>query len=274
MNRKAFTLIELLVVIAIIAILAAILFPVFAQAKEAAKKTQCLSNQKNIGLGMMMYLGDSDDRYPQSEYGGCNGIDQVQWYAMVWPYIKSGNQYKSATGTLQMWGDGGLYKCPSFPSQTQGQNYGVHMSIMPSNWCKTANDPTTNEPSGAGQIDQPADKIIVMEKGRNDASWGYAYFDTWEWDWTSTVKFNNGNATNDSSNLSDKYDCDGVESKNAGSWASCGMQPRYRHNGTADMVFADGHAKSYRKGQIQWYKNIYVKTGLFPENQDWYPYGN
>ena len=59
--KKAFTLIELLVVIAIIAILAAILFPVFAQAKEAAKKTQCLSNLKQLGLASVMYAGDSDD---------------------------------------------------------------------------------------------------------------------------------------------------------------------------------------------------------------------
>lgn len=64
MLKRAFTLIELLVVIAIIAILAAILFPVFAQAKEAAKQSACLSNLKQIGLGMMMYSGDTDGRYP------------------------------------------------------------------------------------------------------------------------------------------------------------------------------------------------------------------
>ena len=63
-KSRAFTLIELLVVIAIIAILAAILFPVFAQAKEAAKKTQCLSNLKQIGLGATMYATDSDDLLP------------------------------------------------------------------------------------------------------------------------------------------------------------------------------------------------------------------
>ena len=61
MNRKAFTLIELLVVIAIIAILAAILFPVFAQAKEAAKKTSCLSNLKQIGTATLIYVNDYDD---------------------------------------------------------------------------------------------------------------------------------------------------------------------------------------------------------------------
>lgn len=62
--RRAFTLIELLVVIAIIAILAAILFPVFAQAKEAAKKAACLSNMKQIGLAFNMYMSDEDDRMP------------------------------------------------------------------------------------------------------------------------------------------------------------------------------------------------------------------
>jgi prepilin-type N-terminal cleavage/methylation domain-containing protein len=67
--KKAFTLIELLVVIAIIAILAAILFPVFAQAKTAAKKTVGISNQKQISLAFLMYMSDNDDTYPRR--GGC-----------------------------------------------------------------------------------------------------------------------------------------------------------------------------------------------------------
>lgn len=65
--KRAFTLIELLVVIAIIAILAAILFPVFAQAKAAAKKTSALSNAKQIGLGIIMYTADYDDYYPRND---------------------------------------------------------------------------------------------------------------------------------------------------------------------------------------------------------------
>jgi prepilin-type N-terminal cleavage/methylation domain-containing protein len=73
-QRRGFTLIELLVVIAIIAILAAILFPVFAQARERARMTQCLSNQKQIGLGILQYVGDNDDTYPlYSELSGPGG---------------------------------------------------------------------------------------------------------------------------------------------------------------------------------------------------------
>src|SRR5205809_2659014 len=68
-RRSAFTLIELLVVIAIIAILAAILFPVFSQAREAARTTACLSNQKQIGHGLMMYLQDYDEMLPAADWG-------------------------------------------------------------------------------------------------------------------------------------------------------------------------------------------------------------
>ena len=87
--RKAFTLIELLVVIAIIAILAAILFPVFAQAKAAAKKTAALSNAKNIGTASMLYSSDNDDLFP-SVYDGGDAINRGgDPIATMYPYIKS-----------------------------------------------------------------------------------------------------------------------------------------------------------------------------------------
>lgn len=91
-RARGFTLIELLVVIAIIAILAAILFPVFAQAKVAAKKTQLISNIKQIGVAMQLYIGTSDDMYPEMVQGGFYGqaaaINSL-WTRHMYPNLKS-----------------------------------------------------------------------------------------------------------------------------------------------------------------------------------------
>lgn len=94
--KKAFTLIELLVVIAIIAILAAILFPVFAQAKSAAKKSADLSNMKQLGLGITMYSTDHDDVLPSAYFhrafnpaDGGTRAGYVHWSSMIQPYVKN-----------------------------------------------------------------------------------------------------------------------------------------------------------------------------------------
>lgn len=89
-QRRGFTLIELLVVIAIIAILAAILFPVFARARENARRASCISNQKQIGLGLMMYVQDYDEMLPRYRYlGGPDNTTDVGWAQVIYPYIKN-----------------------------------------------------------------------------------------------------------------------------------------------------------------------------------------
>ncbi len=102
--KRAFTLIELLVVIAIIAILAAILFPVFAQAKLAAKKTQDLSNMKQLGTSIQIYLADYDDTYSSTYYynndsgsapNGAGVGGYSHWSGMIQPYVKNLEIFKS-----------------------------------------------------------------------------------------------------------------------------------------------------------------------------------
>jgi prepilin-type N-terminal cleavage/methylation domain-containing protein len=108
-RRTAFTLIELLVVIAVIAILAAILFPVFAQAREAGRKAVCLSNQREIGLAFRLYTQDYDEGYP-------NTNDPYLWVGMRWrwpvmPYVGAG-QSQAANFTAAN-GSPSILICPS-----------------------------------------------------------------------------------------------------------------------------------------------------------------
>lgn len=115
-NRSAFTLIELLVVIAIIAILAAILFPVFAQAKAAAKKAACISNHKEMALAAIMYSGDYDDmqfpRYAACPSTGPVNNTQLIWPGLIQPYVKNQQLFlctAAANGTkyAEQWADRG-----------------------------------------------------------------------------------------------------------------------------------------------------------------------
>lgn len=179
--KKAFTLIELLVVIAIIAILAAILFPVFAQAKEAAKKTQCLSNTKQMAIGIYMYTTDYDDTMCQTSWeqdgpgstnynpANPNGAYQVHWTFLIQPYIKNWN----------------IFLCPSDPNPTptdapcangQGQVGQLVNGLMTCDWAAQKNSyiPVYNVMPAhdwtvvqLGQLSSPANQIMVTEH-RND----------------------------------------------------------------------------------------------------------
>ena len=129
--QSGFTLIELLVVIAIIAILAAILFPVFARARENARRTSCLSNMKQLGLGIMQYTQDYDERFPAGLANG-NNWKGIGWAGMINPYVKSAQifscpndlNFSVATGGIgrpdsyafsQMLGDTNLAKLDETP---------------------------------------------------------------------------------------------------------------------------------------------------------------
>src|SRR5687768_15804658 len=103
-RNRGFTLIELLVVIAIIAILAAILFPVFAQAREAARKASCQSNLKQLATAVMMYGQDYDEMYPKNEFVDQNGWGSWPQNHFMWSSTRITGPYIKNTG---------VFRCPS-----------------------------------------------------------------------------------------------------------------------------------------------------------------
>jgi len=110
-QRRGFTLIELLVVIAIIAILAAILFPVFAKAREKARTASCSSNEKQIMLGILQYAQDYDETLPM----GHNSTSAGHWHNVIQPYLKNFD----------------LLRCPSKSGNNFPVGYGVSHNLMP-----------------------------------------------------------------------------------------------------------------------------------------------
>ncbi len=285
MNRKAFTLIELLVVIAIIAILAAILFPVFAQAKMAAKKTTSINNQKQVSLGLLQYCGDNDDLFPSAETGDNWNLwtPHITWTTSVYPYIKSGDyQTDPANGGKVCVGKDGVFRDPAGPSVAltgvtkEGYYFGVNRLICPSNynagesWFDSAGQ--VLPPMSQTEIDAPADKVLVTAKGINADDWNYPWFVDWQFQYIDSIASTPGNASTvyrdgdtsknpNSPVYSPWFDTDCIAGTSNGKW-ECAAHPRYRYNGTCAMGFADGHVKAIKRGGLMWFKNIYVKRAI------------
>jgi prepilin-type N-terminal cleavage/methylation domain-containing protein/prepilin-type processing-associated H-X9-DG protein len=161
-RSRAFTLIELLVVIAIIAILAAILFPVFAQAKAAAKKTSCLSNNKQASLGAVMYASDSDDVFP-FDGGGSPGMT---YYGQ--PYVNGAMDPAARTnwarGVYPYTKNYGVYLCPVATDQDGSNGWGCFDNNgKPTAFCGSAamNAITTGKTVTA--MPEPANTVLMSE---------------------------------------------------------------------------------------------------------------
>ncbi len=247
-KRSAFTLIELLVVIAIIAILAAILFPVFAQAREKARATSCLSNEKEITLGLLMYVQDYDETLcPCTNGNGVAGAPYMVWDQMVTPYIKSQQIFKCPDWLCDpiVWPSGTTARALSY-----GMNYRmaqfstVTRDDAPILWFGTVPLAILREPATtyyicdnafvtnptAMPVHQEDPTKWTLNTGGVPVAGGNGGWNAWGY-----VRFPQDPP--DQGYLSCCYDGD--------SW-----RPAPIHNGGTNTTFADGHAKWQQTGQM------------------------
>jgi prepilin-type N-terminal cleavage/methylation domain-containing protein/prepilin-type processing-associated H-X9-DG protein len=219
-----FTLIELLVVIAIIAILAAILMPVFAQAREKARMASCVSNLKQIGLAVMMYTQDNDETFPPGNYGAVAGSGQ-HWYSLVEPYVKA-SPLSRADPNWQTQGKS-VWVCPSYnaayPDGVAGatpmQSYASNWYLMPGLALNESNTWGVDRPFPRvvtlAQVQEPGQTVMVVEN-RAGSVWAL------------------GRDDNCLNAVQRRY-----------------CPARLRHQGGAHVAFADGHVK-WVKGPGVW----------------------
>jgi prepilin-type N-terminal cleavage/methylation domain-containing protein/prepilin-type processing-associated H-X9-DG protein len=171
-KSRGFTLIELLVVIAIIAILAAILFPVFARAREAARKATCLSNLKQIALAAIMYAQDYDEVLPTaSSTGSCCSAHPIapaaQWYAFTggWPYTYGAQDYWQLGDVLMPYIKSvDIFNCPT--NTRRYPTFKVHVETL-----------TSGPAVGTRKWGNPT-SINGGQNGSGTYWWGCAHFDT------------------------------------------------------------------------------------------------
>lgn len=234
-REKGFTLIELLVVIAIIAILAAILFPVFAKARENARRASCQSQEKQIGLAFMQYSQDNDESYPLSRHPGASGIGNVfgpwtdtvtSWHEAIYPYIKSA----------------AIFRCPNVgpigtppgadTNQNGGTTYGYNRRI--------GGDQNASGSISVADAQFVASTFLLTEVGK---------------------KCEDG--TNSSDN--GEWGCTGDHQTRING-APCVAQdpPLRRHLDGANYLFVDGHVKWLAASKVPTNASVKDPTGTNP----------
>lgn len=257
-SLSGFTLIELLVVIAIIAILAAILFPVFAQAREKARQTSCLNNEKQIVLAVLQYVQDYDETFPTKEINE-PGKTFLSWRELVNPYIKGARTDTNTVGGIHA--SGGVWSCPSAVNPDQRNGYDAHDKIINYNDPNSTNRFLTDSMTVA-QLTHPADQFLIMEKGGNP-DWNYSPGNNMEmnwWGWQDAAAPHMGLRGNGGV---------GIQEGDKSAWPAW-CTPRYRHANTTNIAFADGHVKAVVKGRANWCLGAWTPSmGEGGQGQQW-----
>jgi prepilin-type N-terminal cleavage/methylation domain-containing protein/prepilin-type processing-associated H-X9-DG protein len=192
-HRRAFTLIELLVVIAIIAILAAILFPVFAQAREKARAISCTSNLKHLAMGLIMYTQDYDETLPQwrwdhSYSAGSPGPGEVKndatsiWWNAIFPYVKSAGVYtcpdNTYTFTTAQDGHWGWFTSPMNPNDPTTWPVNMNQAFVNISIGYGMPEPVTYDHPKMTAMQRPADVMLVADCATSLTGWeGFDNYD-------------------------------------------------------------------------------------------------
>jgi prepilin-type N-terminal cleavage/methylation domain-containing protein/prepilin-type processing-associated H-X9-DG protein len=234
----AFTLIELLVVIAIIAILAAILFPVFARARERANTSACLSNVRQIGMALMQYASDNDERFPRSAWN--NNPATQNWMHLdcpsdgydlaIMPYVRNWSIFLCpAQRYFQRWDNGQLTRPdPAPPSPTKGMtSYGFSWIVI-----EELEKRGSRGRALMSDFKDPAGTILLAEN-----EWGW--HDVFE---PATFE---GQPTGSPAHLTNLANA---------------LTPAYpqRHAGRNNYIFADGHVQNHTYAQTKRPKNLWT----------------
>ena len=267
-SARGFTLIELLVVIAIIAILAAILFPVFQKVRENARRTSCLSNQKQIGLGTIQYVQDSDETFPPLAVYSADGLTQGTgvgtfgepdgttrtgngiargYFDAIQPYLKSPEVLHCPDDPQTqvkdpLWNGQGVYGAGAYSSYFYNADLGAPQGFPYLNHYNTAGSPLAS-------VVQPASTIITGDSSAYDAGNGYPYNNGWYCKYRVNDTASDPNCT--------------LSGPTAG--YGQGTLPELaskRHVDGANYSFVDGHSKFYRPSSI-WGSQSTIATGHF-----------
>jgi prepilin-type N-terminal cleavage/methylation domain-containing protein/prepilin-type processing-associated H-X9-DG protein len=250
MRRRGFTLIELLVVIAIIAILAAILFPVFAQARDKARAAACLSNAKQIATAVHMYVQDYDEQLPYAEnYWGpynqwatypAGGAMFRTWNGLVppaiylSPYVKNFGVFNCASSPRQWPATGTV----DYYSAYNSYGWNWYITYIPAAWPAWGGGRTGPQYTGVSlaAIQTPAD-LVLMGDSNPDINYGrYIYPET--------------------------------NAYTARAWGAAYTKVKpLRHNNGDNFVFADGHAKWYTEDGVR--QKAWWPDGSTPVSRNW-----